>query len=353
MGFDIRKTLNTARATVQKKVQDVQNTVQKTVQENKELIKGGTAIATQSAKAFGFGKDAFQQIKNVKKGAEGLLTGKNLDFVSNPTYAKGEFKGLTKLGAGMKSFARYAGIPGAVMAGATAVKDIRQAIRTGSKDDIISATRSSLDAAKSGITAATGGILGGKVMGGVLGGTVFKDKLEAGKKAVDAFKKTLPNASDDVLKAVKNVATKGVFEGGTAKAITKGAKEAALDVAKKAGGTIAENILGTGTRKAAKAALTKVGTEVGEAALKQGAKAAGTTAAKALGRFAPGVNVAIAAIDVANAGATLMDKNASTGKKVTSVITAVGSIAAATNIPIVSQVGAAVSTVSSIVGAFF
>ncbi|NTX17074.1 hypothetical protein HUA74_23310 [Myxococcus sp. CA051A] len=348
MGFDIRKTLNTVRTNVQKTVQDVQ----KTVQENKELIKGGTAVATQSAKAFGFGKDAFQQIKNIKKGAEGLLTGKNLDFVSNPTYAKGEFKGLTKLGANMKAFARHAGIPGALLSGATAVKDIRQAIRTGSKDDIISATRSTLDATKAGLTAATGGIVGGKVMGGVLGGTVFKDKLEAGKKAVDAFKSKLPNASDDVLKAVKNVATKGVFEGATASGITKAAKNVAADVAK-TGGTLAEGILGSGTRQAAKAALKEVGTEVGEAALKQGAKAAGTTAAKALGRFAPGVNVAIAAVDVANAGATLMDKNASTGKKVTSVITAVGSIAAATNIPIVSQVGAAVSTVSSIVGAFF
>ncbi|MBZ4401126.1 hypothetical protein [Myxococcus sp. AS-1-15] len=347
MGFDIRKTINTVRTNVQKTVQDVK----KTVEDNKELIKGATAVATQSAKAFGYGKDAFQQIKNIKNGAEGLLTGKNLDFVSNPTYKAGEFKGLTKLGAGMKAAARYAGIPGAVMSGATAIKDIRQAIRTGSKDDILAATRSSLDATKAGITAATGGILGGKVMGGVLGGTVFKEKLEAGKKAVDAFKKTLPNASDDVLKAVKNAATTSLFEGGTAKGVSRAVKAAASETAK-ATSTLAQG-LGTGPRTAAKALLKTAGSEVGEAALKQGAKAAAGTAAKTLGRFAPGVNVAIAAVDVANAGATLMDKNASTGKKVTSVITAVGSIAAATNIPIVSQVGAAVSTVSSIVGAFF
>jgi hypothetical protein len=38
---------------------------------------------------------------------------------------------------------------------------------------------------------------------------------------------------------------------------------------------------------------------------------------------------------------------------VTSGITALGSIAAATNIPVVSQVGAAVSTVSSVIGSFF
>lgn len=348
MGFpDIKKTFNTVRTNVQKTVQDVQ----KTVKDNKELISGGIAVATKTSKAIGFSKDAFQQIKNIKKGAEGLLGKTNLEFIRNPTYAQG-FKGLSKLGANMGAALRYAGIPGAVMAGATAVKDIRQAIRSGSKDDIITATRSTLDATKAGITAATGGIVGGKVMGGVLGGNIFKGKLDAGKTAVDAFKKALPNASDDVLKAVKNAATKGIFEGGTTKAVSRAITSAAGDAAK-AGGTLAKNIIGSSGRSAAKAALATVGKEAGEAAVKAGAKAAAGTAAKTLGRFAPGVNVAIAAVDVANAGATLMDKNASTGKKVTSVITAVGSIAAATNIPIVSQVGAAVSTVSSIVGAFF
>jgi len=349
LGFpDIKKTFNTVRTNVQKTVQDVQ----KTVQDNKQLISGGTAVATKASKAIAFSKDAFQQIKNIKKGAEGLLGKTNLDFIRNPTFAKGEFKGLAKFGATMNAAMRYAGIPGAVMANATAFKDIRQAIRSGSKDDIITATRSSLDATKATITAATGGIVGGKVMGGVLGGTIMKGKLDAGKKAVDAFRKALPNASDDVLKAVRNAATKGIFEGGATKAVGRAISSAAGDAAK-AGSSLAKGILGSGTRSAAKAALSAVGKEAGEAAVKAGAKAAAGTAAKALGRFAPGVNVAIAAVDVANAGATLMDKNASTGKKVTSVITAVGSIAAATNIPIVSQVGAAVSTVSSIVGAFF
>ncbi|WP_342376741.1 hypothetical protein NVS55_35990 [Myxococcus stipitatus] len=341
MGFpDIKKTFNTVRANVQK-----------TFQENKEVIKGGAAVVAQSAKAFAFSKDTFQQIKNIKNGAEGLLGKTNFDFVKNPTFKEG-FKGLSKLGANMNAALRFAGIPAAGLSIATAAKDIRQAIRTGSKDDIITATRSGLDATKATITAATGGILGGKVMGGILGGTLMKGKLDSGKAALDAFKKALPNASDDVLKAVKNAATKGVMEGASLKNVGRAISSAAGDAAK-AGSSLAKGILGSGTRSAAKAALATVGREAGEAALKQGAKAAAGTAAKALGRFAPGVNVAIAAVDVANAGATLMDKNAGVGKKVTSVITAVGSIAAATNIPIVSQVGAAVSTVSSIVGAFF
>ncbi|WP_199243259.1 hypothetical protein [Vitiosangium sp. GDMCC 1.1324] len=74
-------------------------------------------------------------------------------------------------------------------------------------------------------------------------------------------------------------------------------------------------------------------------------------ASKAGGRFVPGANVAIAAADTAAFVSTMRDKNASVGKKVTAGITAAGSVLAATNIPVVSQVGGAISTVSSIVGA--
>ena len=80
------------------------------------------------------------------------------------------------------------------------------------------------------------------------------------------------------------------------------------------------------------------------------AKGAGT-AAKLAGRFAPGLDVGIAALDVGIAVKTITDPKASIAAKVTSGITALGSIAAATNIPIVSQVGAAVSIASTVVGA--
>lgn len=342
MAFDIRKTFNAVRTNVQK-----------TVEDNKQLISGAASTASNAAKAFKFGQDAFQQVKNLKNGAEtlGVLGGANRAFLSNPVYSQG-FKGLTQFGAKASAALRYAGIPGTLMSGATAVQDIRQAIRTGSKEDIISATRSSLDTAKAGLTTATGGILGSKVMGGVLGGTVLKNKLAAGAKAAEAFKSALPKASDGVLNAVKQAATKGIFEGASAKNVGRAITSAASDAAR-ATGTLASEIVGSGKRAGAKAAAKLVGREAGEVAIKQAAKAAAGPAAKALGRFAPGVNVAIAAVDVANAGATLMDKDASIGKKATSVITAVGSIAAATNIPVVSQVGAAISTVSSIVGSFF
>ena len=87
--------------------------------------------------------------------------------------------------------------------------------------------------------------------------------------------------------------------------------------------------------------------------IKAGAKSAAGTLAKTAGRFAPGANIAIAAADTAKAVSTLRDPEASTGKKVTAGITALGSIAAATNIPVVSQAGAAVSAVSDFVGGFF
>jgi hypothetical protein len=83
------------------------------------------------------------------------------------------------------------------------------------------------------------------------------------------------------------------------------------------------------------------------------ARAGAAAAGRAAGRFVPGVNVAIAAADTAAFVNTLRDPKASVGSRVTAGVTALGSIAAATNIPVVSQVGAAVSTVSSFVGSFF
>jgi hypothetical protein len=103
--------------------------------------------------------------------------------------------------------------------------------------------------------------------------------------------------------------------------------------------------------KAGKVADTAIdAARTGLGAAKVATKAAGPLA-KMAGRFAPGANVAMAALDTANAVATWRDPKASTAAKVTSGITALGSIAAATNIPVVSQVGAAVSTVSTIAGA--
>jgi len=344
---DIKKPLHTVRTNVQK-----------TVQDNKKLILGGTAVATRLPRAIAFSNDAFQQFKNINKGAEGLIGKKTLDLVHNPPFAPGGLQLPSRLNAKINATTRFFGIPSTMMASATAVRDIRQAIRSDSKskkDDIITATRSTLNATNAALGALTGGIVS-RVSGGLLGGTVTRKMLYApGKEAAHAFKKALPNASDDVLKAVRSAATNGILKGGSAKEVGWAISSAAGAAARKSG-TLANGILGSGKRFAAKAsaisALSAVSKEAGEVAVAASFKATSGPAAKALSRFAPGVNVAVAAVDVALAGATLMDPKASTGKKVTSVITAVGSGAAATNLPIFSQAGATLSTVSSIAGAF-
>ncbi|WNG52402.1 cell wall anchor protein [Archangium minus] len=107
-------------------------------------------------------------------------------------------------------------------------------------------------------------------------------------------------------------------------------------------------VLGMGADKGFKAADNAL-----KAGIHAGAKAAGSGLAKAAGRFVPGANVAIAAFDTAKAISTWNSKSSNPGEIITAGITALGSIAAATNIPVVSQVGAAVSSVSDFVGSFF
>ncbi|EPX60570.1 hypothetical protein D187_001724 [Cystobacter fuscus DSM 2262] len=70
--------------------------------------------------------------------------------------------------------------------------------------------------------------------------------------------------------------------------------------------------------------------------------------AKAAGRFAPGLNILMAGMDAANAAKTFMSPNATLGQKLNSGITAMGSIAAATNIPVLAQAGATAAAISSL-----
>lgn len=346
----IKKALQSATQQVKQTI----NTVKDTVKKNEGLIKGGTAVVTQSSKAIAFGKDAIEQISRAGKKlpVEGILGPKGLGFVSNPTFDAGKFGAFQKVMAESKGALGKFSVFMAGKAAVTALGDIRNAARTGSRDDITQAVRSTLDAAKAGLNVASGGIQGSKIAGGLNHARVVAEKLGAEKAALEAFKKVAPNASEAVAKAASGAALKQVFEGATPKVLKRAITEAATKAAQETAGSIAKGV-GAASRAAGKAVLKEAGKEAGEAALKAAARAAAGPAAKAAARFAPGLNVAMAAVDTAQAVATLADRNAGTGKKITAVITAVGSIAAATNIPIVSQVGAAVSTVSSIVGAFF
>ena len=65
-------------------------------------------------------------------------------------------------------------------------------------------------------------------------------------------------------------------------------------------------------------------------------------------RFVPGVNAAIAAAETYHAARTLANPKAGLWQKARDVTTAAGSIAAASNFPVVSQVGAGIAIVSSL-----
>ncbi len=226
----------------------------------------------------------------------------------------------------------------------TAYKDIRTAAREGSFKSIADASVSTLDA--------TVKTLSTVVDGSRIVQTAARMKASY-TAAAKAFKAVAPQASKKLVAAAARSVMKSSLEG-TAKTAAKGAVNAAAKkLIEKSGKSLAEGLLKTGEKAAAKAMLKAASKEAVKAGLEAGTKAAAGTAGKLVGRFTPGLNIAIAAYDTAMCVKTLADKNASTGAKVCSVITAAGSILGATNIPVVSQIGAAVSTISGFVSSFF
>ena len=221
--------------------------------------------------------------------------------------------------------------------------DVRNALRTRSSEDWNKALGS-------------GAQLGGGVVKTAKAGLeTARDVHKFGaayKAARSTFQGVAPKASKKVTAAASRAAAKAAFEGASTR-VAQSATKAAAAAAIKNGDTVARAVVGSGTRAAGRATLNAATKGAAKAAVTAGARAAAGPVAKAAGRFVPGMNVAIAAFDVASAVSTVRDPKAGMGKKITSVITAVGSVAAATNIPIVSQVGAAVSTVSGLVGGFF
>jgi len=287
----------------------------------------------------------------------------NATDAAHATGAAGAF-GKLKTGAGLAS--SVAGI-GANTAG------LVSAIQNGEGAQAISS--SALGLGKSVLNTVKGGL---DVATLIQSGKEFKSLRDAAQAALgvdtQAGKNIASKVAESVLsgKPVRDVDVMGALAGskGTAASIGTTVKQGAADALRTLGGEklagkIEAGISKAGQKVAANGAhgltdAAKTGLKTGdaivdvakgaEAAAKVGAKGAGT-AAKLAGRFAPGLNVGIAAIDTAMAAKTIADPKASIASKVTSGITAAGSIVAATNIPIVSQVGAAVSTASTVAGA--
>ena len=181
---------------------------------------------------------------------------------------------------------------------ATAARDIRQAFRTG---DTTAAERSSRAALNTASTLGQG-IGAGR-------GVTLGSQSQTLRRTADTARRFISRSAGPVSTTLRNVASR-LATSSTARVATQLATSTAL-------------------------------------------RTTGRIAARAAGRFVPGANVAIAALDINEARRAFQDPNASVGRRTTAVITALGSAAAASNIPVVSQVGAVVSTISSAIGAWF
>ncbi|RYZ34395.1 MAG: hypothetical protein EOO71_39180 [Myxococcaceae bacterium] len=255
----------------------------------------------------------------------------NLPLADGPTVSGANTAAARRAGAGGLA-ASVAQLPGAAY---VAGRDVVNAVGNPSFESINRAAGSVASAASTGLNVAKGGLeLAGNIAENRAFNTIRGNTLDAARTAFNA---NAPEAlrGGPGAERVANAATDAAMGGGSrqvARAAAAGvAAEGAEDAARLAANA-ARGVAGDVATRAAEGALTQAG--------------------RAAGRFAPGLNVAIAAADTATAVSTLMS-DASPGKKITAGVTALGSIAAATNIPGVSQAGAVVSTVSSLVGSFF
>ena len=215
------------------------------------------------------------------------------------------------------------GIPSSAL---RAAHDVNRAVSTGNSSDIANAAESVGGAATTAAQAATdGAAAASKAV-----------QYSASKKAAAA---AIRAADPSVTKAAASAASKAIAETVAEKAAAGASSRVISRAASAAGSEVVSN---PAVMRAAGAAAAKT---AGNATVK--------TLGRAAARFAPGVNVAIATYDTAVMAKDLADPNASMTRKIASVVTAAGSGAAATNIPVVSQVGAGVALVSGMVREFF
>jgi hypothetical protein len=336
----IDRARRTVSNTVQNLRRDPVGTVGRAVEQG---VKGYTTF-TKARTAI---KDGFDNARSVRTDGFRATWRANAEkVVSKATNPNSKLDMGGRLAQAGKVFSTVTGaakLPGQV---GTAISDVRNAVRSGSREDFDKAVGSVATAGKTALTTARGGL------------ELARDVQKFGsayRAASSAFRAEVPNATGRLARSVAGTAARQAFEGAdrtAARQAVRSTVDGAVDAAGRAG-TSVRSLTGTASRSAARAALNEGGKAAARGATTAAARAAAGPLAKAAGRFAPGANIAIAGLDVANAYSTVRDPNASTTKKVTSVITAVGSVAAATNIPVVSQIGAGVSAVSSFVGGLF
>jgi hypothetical protein len=332
-------------SSIRNRVSSAVNTVRQYQPTVSRVISG----ATTAKKVFDQGKSAFESASTLAsrgyRAASQAVADNRQMRVYNGGRPPSAFQRLTgPLGVVTNAAKTVRGI-------GTAISDVRNAIRTGSRADIATAAQSTLGTVRSGLSTVQSGF---QAWGA-------RQAMNTYRAATDAFRAAAPTVAANVAEAAGRAATRtatmaatgATALGATTRQVARAGAREAAEAAARAAGPLARAVSGSGTRAAARAAINAGSNAAVRAATTTAARAAASTVGRAAARFAPGVNVAMAAVDTGIAVATLADPNASTGRKVTSVITAAGSIAAATNIPIVSQVGAGISAVSSFVGSFF
>jgi hypothetical protein len=155
----------------------------------------------------------------------------------------------------------------------------------------------------------------------------------AGKNVLKAIDYMHPNAHINPAELTKAVA-EGTERG------THTAVEAGKALLKKNAGHLSEETLLRATEGIERVA--------GHAAAEGAVKIGATVASKGLARLAPGLNIAIAVVDAHHAYKVFKDPHSTGWQKGMAGATAVFSAAAATNIPIVSQIGAGLSIATSV-----
>jgi hypothetical protein len=259
------------------------------------------------------------------------------EALRNPTRALGVGHAISAYGA-VHSAAR---LPGQAL---TAGRDVRDALRNPTRENVARATNSTITAARGAVSTVSGGLQTARdVHRGV----------SAYRAASRAIRTAAPNMSPAVRRAATFAATRSAFSGTAPRGVEQATRSAMDRAIRRSGGTVASQVLNGTSRTAARQVLGRTATAAGRAAAPAVARAAAGPAARAAGRFVPGANVAIAALDTARFVSDMRNPNASTGTRIASGVTALGSIAAATNIPVVSQVGAGVAAVGGVIRGLF
>ncbi len=357
-----RASLSNVKKTVTAKVNEVKPKVE-------QLAKDATKVGTAGWKV----KQGVDRLKEVKKAYTDVAkhksiemrNGKKTQVIREPFKEGGVLKGTPAATKKAIKDASNTPIPGKAMSGAA--KKLPKWM-PGSKN-----VQNLGKAADKGIAKGTAAFSKQELVGKMGKFTASKqDKLNAGllvKNTIDSvnkFKKAAQSGKDsdwsDARKSAIDTAKGGVLGAqATVKSRLQAAKKQVIDKAMKIdlkniakNPSIAKKVANpkVAAKVAERAAAGKLQKGVFKTTIRAAERFGSKGLAKTASRFVPGANVAIAGLDVANAVNTQRDSRKTNLQKAAAWITAGGSVASATNIPVVSQVGAGVSFISDAVGAF-